>query len=211
MKLRKLAYHLHLWPGLISGLFVSIIALTGAIYAFREEFQDLSVKDVNNDFFRWIIQGHYYLWLPPKIGQPLVTYTTVVFLLVLLSGFIIWVPKSLKGLKKSLKFKWKHSTKTHKKVYDLHVILGIYAAVFALIFVVTGLVWGFQWFADALSTVIEKSKLLKLNYDIHTGSIWGLPGKFLAFVSSLLIASFPVTGFLMWWRKKRKSLIKKNK
>ena len=47
-------------------------------------------------------------------------------------------------------------------------------------------------------------KLLRLNYDIHTGGIWGLPGKILAFLLSLVAASLPVTGFLMWWGKRNK-------
>ncbi|NJY62097.1 PepSY domain-containing protein [Salinimicrobium sp. CDJ15-81-2] len=50
-------------------------------------------------------------------------------------------------------------------------------------------------FADQLSL---------LNYDIHVGAVWGLPGKILAFLISLVSASLPVTGFLVWWNKKKK-------
>lgn len=35
-------------------------------------------------------------------------------------------------------------------------------------------------------------KLLRMNYDIHTGAILGLPGKILAFLASLLCASLPL-------------------
>jgi len=45
-------------------------------------------------------------------------------------------------------------------------------------------------------------KLDKMNYDIHTGAILGLPGKILAFLVSLIIASLPITGFLLWWNKR---------
>ncbi|QES93004.1 PepSY domain-containing protein [Empedobacter brevis] len=41
-------------------------------------------------------------------------------------------------------------------------------------------------------------------YDIHTGQILGLLGKLLAFTSSLIVASLPITGFLIWRNKKRK-------
>jgi uncharacterized iron-regulated membrane protein len=52
-------------------------------------------------------------------------------------------------------------------------------------------------------------KLLRMNYDIHTGAIWGLPGKILAFCASLIAASLPVTGFMIWWgRRKKKPLPK---
>ena len=48
-------------------------------------------------------------------------------------------------------------------------------------------------------------KLLEMNYDIHVGAIGGMPGKILAFFASLLSASLPVTGFLIWyprWRRR---------
>ena len=47
-------------------------------------------------------------------------------------------------------------------------------------------------------------QLVMLNYDIHVGAVWGLPGKILAFLVSLVTASLPVTGFLVWWNKKNK-------
>ncbi|WP_152439916.1 PepSY-associated TM helix domain-containing protein [Arcticibacter svalbardensis] len=42
-------------------------------------------------------------------------------------------------------------------------------------------------------------KLRKMNYDIHVGSILGFPGKVIAFLASLIGASLPVTGFLIWY------------
>ena len=41
-------------------------------------------------------------------------------------------------------------------------------------------------------------KIQSLNYDLHVGTIGGLPTKILAFIMSLIIASLPVTGFLFW-------------
>ncbi len=29
-------------------------------------------KNMNKDFFRFILDGHFYVWLPPNIGQPIV-------------------------------------------------------------------------------------------------------------------------------------------
>jgi uncharacterized iron-regulated membrane protein len=39
---------------------------------------------------------------------------------------------------------------------------------------------------------------------VHTGAIGGLPTKILAFVISLLGATFPITGTIMWWNRTRK-------
>lgn len=44
----------------------------------------------------------------------------------------------------------------------------------------------------------------RMNYDIHVGQIWGLPTKILAFFGSLITASLPVTGFLIWWGRRKK-------
>jgi uncharacterized iron-regulated membrane protein len=41
-------------------------------------------------------------------------------------------------------------------------------------------------------------KLADMNYDLHTGLILGLGGKAIAFTVSLICASLPVTGFLVW-------------
>ncbi len=39
--MKKILHQLHLWLGLVSGLLVFIIAITGALYAFQEEFSNL--------------------------------------------------------------------------------------------------------------------------------------------------------------------------
>jgi len=47
-------------------------------------------------------------------------------------------------------------------------------------------------------------KIARMNYDIHTGQALGLPGKILAFFASLIAASLPITGFYIWWGRKKK-------
>jgi uncharacterized iron-regulated membrane protein len=46
---------------------------------------------------------------------------------------------------------------------------------------------------------------MKMNYDIHTGAILGLPGKIFAFLCSLLIASLPISGCYIWWGRNKKN------
>jgi uncharacterized iron-regulated membrane protein len=48
-------------------------------------------------------------------------------------------------------------------------------------------------------------KMNSMNYDIHVGQILGLTGKIIAFLASLICASLPVTGFIIWWGKRNKS------
>ncbi|WBX99737.1 PepSY-associated TM helix domain-containing protein [Chryseobacterium gambrini] len=47
-------------------------------------------------------------------------------------------------------------------------------------------------------------KTVGANYDIHVGSILGLPTKIIAFIVSLICASLPVTGFMIWWGRRKK-------
>ncbi|MGA9650578.1 PepSY-associated TM helix domain-containing protein [Pedobacter sp.] len=47
-------------------------------------------------------------------------------------------------------------------------------------------------------------KLTSLTYDIHTGQIWGLPGKIIAFLVCLVSASLPVTGLILYLNTNRR-------
>ena len=48
-------------------------------------------------------------------------------------------------------------------------------------------------------------KIARMNYDIHVGAVLGITGKVLAFLGSLICASLPVTGFLVWRGRRRKN------
>uniref|UniRef100_UPI0039A481AD PepSY-associated TM helix domain-containing protein n=1 Tax=Ornithobacterium rhinotracheale TaxID=28251 RepID=UPI0039A481AD len=47
-------------------------------------------------------------------------------------------------------------------------------------------------------------KVIAANYDIHVGAIGGIWTKILAFIASLICASLPITGFLVWWGRNNK-------
>ncbi|MEA5258144.1 PepSY-associated TM helix domain-containing protein [Arcicella aquatica] len=368
---KKIIGQVHLWLGLASGLVVFIVSITGCLYAFQEEIQNvtqpfrfvevqnkpflrpsalekialktlpnkqlhailysgksqsaqaifyhyepsyyyitylnpyngevLEVKDMDSDFFRIVLMGHYYLWLPPTIGQPIVATSTLVFVVMLISGIILWWPKNESAAKQRFWFRWKNATKWKRKNYDLHNILGFYSAWIVLIIALTGLVWGFEWFANTVygglggekstmytevfsdkkqkenltkqSPAIDRiwykmlaeqplaktievhipesdsaslavnvnmeegttwkidyryfdqyslkelsvnhlygrfpaakfaDKAIRMNYDIHVGAIFGLAGKVLAFLVSLVAASLPISGVLIWWGRRKK-------
>lgn len=259
----------------------------------------LKVKDMTKDFFRIVLDGHFYLWLPHEIGQPIVASATLVFVIMLISGIILWWPKNKAAVKQRFKLKFTVSFK--RLNYDLHNVLGFYASWVAIIIAVTGLVWGFEWFSESLYYATSGGKKLpphehpvsdtlmaqqaaanpedrlfaqlrsmvkpgenmniyrptlntdplegainhrpgtyyntdyyhydqytlqelpatgvyagtfddapaadqirRMNYDLHVGAILGLPGKILAFTASLICASLPVTGFLIWRGRRRK-------
>ncbi|MBS1554072.1 MAG: PepSY domain-containing protein [Bacteroidetes bacterium] len=61
---------------------------------------------------------------------------------------------------------------------------------------------------ESLETMTMGESLRYMNYDIHVGKILGLPGQVMAFLASLIAASLPVTGFLIWWGRRNKQLTK---
>jgi uncharacterized iron-regulated membrane protein len=42
-------------------------------------------------------------------------------------------------------------------------------------------------------------------YDIHIGKILGLPGQLLVFFACLVVASLPITGFFIWYGRRKKT------
>ncbi|MEM6805059.1 MAG: PepSY-associated TM helix domain-containing protein [Bacteroidota bacterium] len=46
---------------------------------------------------------------------------------------------------------------------------------------------------------------IRMNYDIHIGAIGGLVGKIIAFIASLFVASLPLSGFLIWYGRRKKA------
>ncbi|SFO25974.1 Uncharacterized iron-regulated membrane protein [Chitinophaga sp. YR627] len=268
--------------------------------------QVTAVRDLKKDFFVIIKYLHWSLLLNDKYGQPIVGWSTFIFVILLITGLILWWPKkwSKKAREQSFKIKWSGNFK--RVNYDLHNVLGFYAMAIALVLALTGMVWAFKWFQTTVYVVASRSvtppkhkevfsdtlalplanvnpldiayatavkqfpearrigiratppaskatirmsvywgketyydrddlqfdkttgqlllretskdrnageKLIGMNYDIHVGAIAGLPGKILAFFASLICASLPVTGFLVWWNKgkKEKRAAKHNK
>ncbi len=232
--LKKFLGKLHLWLGLSSGLVVFIVAVTGCIYAFQAEIQDLTqphrfvepqsvpvlppseiseiaqeafpeghlhavlyptpdrsaqaiffsygeghdhykiayvnpysgevlkVNDENKGFFPFILDGHFYLWLPDTIGQTVVGTFTLIFLFMVISGLVLWWPKG-KNLKQSLTVK--RNARWRRKNYDLHQVAGFYVMAFALVFAITGLVWSFFWFRDSYHQLLTGKEQFVEYYD----------------------------------------------
>ncbi len=104
----------------------------------------LKVSDEYKTFFRFILDGHFYLWLPHEVGHVIVASATLIFLVMVISGIILWWPRNKAGRRQ--RFSIKFNAKWRRKNYDLHNVLGFYVASLALVFAITGSVWGFEWF-----------------------------------------------------------------
>jgi len=256
----------------------------------------LHTEGLNDNFFTIIKSIHLYLLLPEKAGQLVVGTSVIIFVVLMITGIVLWWPKRKSDRKRSFTIKW--GSRWRRINYDLHNVLGFYATAIAIILALTGLSMAFTWVntgiykaanlgknypdeaifpkSDTTGKVVvaaqpvadrvffevktsepnaqmfliaddgtkggtinitayresmhfgksddyyydrytgrllkylpdvKKSagmKLTDLNYDIHVGQIWGLPSKIIAFLGSLICATLPVTGFIIWLGKRKK-------
>ncbi|NTS39492.1 PepSY domain-containing protein [Flavisolibacter sp. BT320] len=234
---------------------------------------------------RWLLGGNN------SIGKLIVGISTLLFLFILITGIILWWPKTVKIMKQRINIKWGAGWKRIN--HDMHLVFGFYSAIFLFIFSFTGLAWSFEWFNKGIYTVTNspmkgpeppKSTFIadakRISFDkalaaaqtlypsaeyfniaapkdstepisvsrlgagavhesatdavyvdqysgavlgkmafgerslgaqvrssfkpIHTGSIWGMPSKIIAFITCLLGVTFPITGTIMWYNRTRK-------
>lgn len=225
-----------------------------------------------------------------ETGKFIQRWSVVVFVIMLITGLVLWFPRQMRLLKQAVTIKWKGSFK--RVNYDLHNVLGFYASGVLLVIALTGLFFAFKevktvaafftgtkltdgekqvkvksdvidslpvrydklyqhfsikypgaeatslsirkngelrlrmiypykwarnqntFYFDHATGALSKAKLFKnfnradlveaTNYDLHTGRLFGLFGKIVACIASLIAASLPVTGLIIWLKKKKK-------
>jgi uncharacterized iron-regulated membrane protein len=109
-------------------------------------------KSGASEFFMVMFRLHRWLMLDTKIGRPIVGWSTVIFVFIILTGLVIWVPQKVKSWRQGLKIKWSGNWKRIN--HDLHNSLGLYTSIFLLIMALTGLQWSFDWYRDGLRSVL---------------------------------------------------------
>lgn len=103
-------------------------------------------------FFTSMMKLHRWLLIEGDWGRIIVGSATVIFVLLCLSGLVLWFPKKRKNWKQGLKIKT--SGKWKRTNHDLHNTLGFYALIFLVIMGLTGLCWSFEWYRNGVSTVM---------------------------------------------------------
>jgi len=118
----------------------------------------IKVVDHERGFFHFVLEGHMHLWLAEEIGSTIVSWSTVIFVILLISGLYLWWPRTRKNRKKKFLFTWNSLTNWKRKIYDLHSIAGMYASFVALLAAITGLMMAFSWFETAIYSSLGGDK-----------------------------------------------------
>lgn len=138
-----------------------------------------------NVFFLSVMKLHRWLLLDIKIGRPIVGVATIIFIILCLSGLILWLPKKVKKAKqwkRGFTIKWKANWKRIN--YDIHNTLGFYALIPLLLMGLSGLIWSFPGYYKGLESVLG-DKLGKQRFDT-TVSVNAVNGEELTSIENLI-------------------------
>lgn len=108
-------------------------------------------------FFRTVFMLHRWLLDSQPAdggifwGKRITGITTLVFVVILLSGVVIWWPRSRKGLKNGIQIALRKGKA--RFWHDLHAAGGIYVLLLVLVMALTGLTWSFDWYKNAFYTL----------------------------------------------------------
>lgn len=101
---------------------------------------------------RWLLDSANPHGEGMKMGKLLVGISTLIFVIALITGIVIWWPRAAKvGLRRGLSISFAKGWPGFWK--GLHVAGGMYAVIFVLAMALTGLTWSFDWYRSAFYAV----------------------------------------------------------
>lgn len=100
---------------------------------------------------RWLLDSANPHGDGVKVGKLLVGISTLIFVLALITGVVIWWPRARKSFRHSMSISFKDGWRGFWK--GLHVAGGMYALIFVLAMSLTGLTWSFNWYRTAFYAV----------------------------------------------------------
>jgi uncharacterized iron-regulated membrane protein len=114
----------------------------------------VGIFNYRESFFYTMFSLHRWL-LAGDTGKMIVGVSTLIFLFIIITGIILWWPKTNRILLQRLKLKT--NTGWKRLNHDLHIVLGFYTSLFLFVFAFTGLAWSFEWFNKGIYTVTSSS------------------------------------------------------
>lgn len=98
-------------------------------------------------------------------GRTIVGISTIMFVLVLLSGVVIWWPRTARILRNSLKITTSKSR--HLLWRSLHVAGGMYVLLLLLAMALTGLTWSFTWYSKGFNALFGVNEVQKSGAEVY--------------------------------------------
>jgi len=98
-------------------------------------------------FFETMLNLHRFLLLG-DVGKLINGIAILIFVFLIVSGLVLWVPKTIAKLKDALRVEWR--TTFYRLIYDLHNTLGFYASLLLLFMALTGLYTSFHWMKNVI-------------------------------------------------------------
>lgn len=132
-------------------------------------------------FFQTMRKLHRWLMDSPakkgekSTGKVVVGVTTLLMVVILITGLIIWIPRNRKALKNRLSLNCRKGIR--RLLYDSHVSLGFYSTIFLLLMALTGLTWSFGWYRNMTYRLFGASVSSKTSLSNGNRSSEGEEGK----------------------------------
>ncbi len=113
-----------------------------------------------NRFFEVVLDLHRNLMLG-NVGRQIGGISVLMFLVLMISGFFLWLPKKLKYLKQNLTVKF--NARFKRLNHDLHNVLGFYSLIFLMFISVTGIYVTYPWVKNALIVSLGGEPISQIN------------------------------------------------
>lgn len=115
----------------------------------------LGSRSTENDTFKFIKKIHTSLGINDKaLGRKIIGTSTLLFVIILISGIVLWVPKSRKRI--SSGFKVVLGKGMNRAMFTIHNTLGMYACILLLLCALTGMMWSFGWYRNSVLSFFKE-------------------------------------------------------
>ena len=214
---RKFLFKVHLWVGLAIGLYIVLISVSGSAVVFRREvsrwfmpsdhaFGDplplaIRLMECGVDFHDNLLAG--------SVGRTVNGVAAILVTVLLITGVVLWWPGRTRWWRSLIV---PRPGNTRRFSWHLHNARGFWGFVLLFGWAVTGAYFAFpapfeatfDYLApDAETYPRPGEELLLTLIRWHFGRFGGLTIRVLWVILGLIPAAMFVTGFIVWWRRKR--------
>lgn len=144
------------------------VKINKLVYVDQYNGKILAVYDEKYNFFNILKYIHWSLLLNSEWGKYVVGIPTVLFIIMLITGIVLWWPKNKKARKGRFWFSWENVKTWKRRNYDLHNVLGFYASFIALLMSVTGIYFAYPYVKNAIHFTLSGAADLPKDKEIKS-------------------------------------------